>query len=113
MRPGAVHAVEPSAAGTRDSPYGAGAPRAPQTPDVPRYLLHHRHAPDECRTVFAAWQGVASPLRHTVTLGSCATGGHQIWWTVEATDEPTALALLPPYLRPRTEAVEVTDTPIP
>ena len=63
--------------------------------------------------VFAAWKGARSPLRHTATLGSCATGGHQLWWTVEVADAAAALALLPPYVASRTEAVEVTDIPIP
>jgi hypothetical protein len=80
---------------------------------VPAFLLTHIHAPDECRVVAAAWKGFASPLRHTQTLGSCATGGHRLWWAVEATDSRAALALLPPYVADRTIVEEVREVPIP
>lgn len=80
---------------------------------MPRFLLSHRHTPDECRVAFAAWKGVRSPLRRTAALGTCEAGGHQLWWTVDATDADAALALLPPFVAARTEAIEVTDTPIP
>ncbi len=49
-----------------------------------RYLLHHRHEPHECGVVFASFKGHESPLRHRPTLASCRSGGHAIWWTVEA-----------------------------
>jgi hypothetical protein len=55
-----------------------------------RYLLHHRHEPDECGVVFASSKGHDSPLRHRPTLASCRTGGHAIWWTVEAGSEADA-----------------------
>lgn len=80
---------------------------------MPRFLLSHRHAPGECRVAFAAWKGVHSPLRHTAALSSCEAGGHQLWWTVETADAAAALALLPPYVAERTEAVAVTDIPLP
>jgi hypothetical protein len=35
----------------------------------------------------AAWKAYPSPLRHGRPLGSCATGGHRLWWAVEATVE--------------------------
>ena len=60
-----------------------------------RYLLHHRHEPHECGVVFASFKGHASPLRHQPTLASCRSGGHAIWWTVEAATEQDALRLLP------------------
>ncbi len=51
-----------------------------------RYLLHHRHEPDECGVAFTSFKGHHSPLRHRTTLASCHTGGHAIWWTVEFED---------------------------
>jgi hypothetical protein len=77
------------------------------------FLLHHRHAPAECRAVFASWKGFDSPLRHASTLGSCPQGGHELFWRVCASDADAALAQLPPYVASRTEAVEVTEVPIP
>jgi hypothetical protein len=77
------------------------------------YLLHHRHAPHECGVVFASFKGHESPLRHQSTLGSCRSGGHAIWWTVEAATEQEALALLPSYVAERTTATRVSEVPIP
>lgn len=77
------------------------------------FLLHHRHAPAECRAVFASWKGFDSPLRHAPTLGSCPQGGHQLFWRVYADDADAALAQLPPYVASRTEVVQVTEVPIP
>jgi len=51
---------------------------------MPCFLIHHRHDPPDCGVVFAAFKGHDSPLRHRPTLGSCAYGGHAIWWWVEA-----------------------------
>lgn len=78
-----------------------------------RYLLHHRHEPQECGVVFTSFKGHQSPLRHQSTLASCRSGGHEIWWTVEATGEEDALALLPPYVAARTTATPVSEVPIP
>jgi hypothetical protein len=78
-----------------------------------RYLLHHRHEPQECGVVFASFKGHQSPLRHQSTLASCRSGGHEIWWAVEATGEDDALALLPPYVAARTTATPVSEVPIP
>ena len=36
-----------------------------------------------------------------------------VWWTVEATDAPAALAQLPVYVADRTDAIEVAEVPIP
>jgi hypothetical protein len=77
------------------------------------YLLHHRHAPHECGVVFASFKGHESPLRHQSTLASCRSGGHAIWWTVEAATEHEALALLPSYVAERTTATRVSEVPIP
>lgn len=78
-----------------------------------RYLLHHRHEPHECGVVFASFKGYESPLRHRATLGSCRSGGHGIWWTVDAASEEDALALLPFYVAERTTATTVGDVEIP
>jgi putative drug exporter of the RND superfamily len=55
------------------------------------YLLHHHHEPHECGVVFASFKGHQSPLRHRPALASCRSGGHAIWWTVEAATEENAL----------------------
>jgi hypothetical protein len=78
-----------------------------------KYLLQHSHEPAECRIAFAAWRGYDSPLRHQAALATCAEGGHELWWTVEAGDQENALAQLPPYLAERTRALEVSEVPIP
>ena len=78
-----------------------------------RYLLHHRHEPDECGVVFTSLKGHYSPLRHQTTLASCRTGGHAIWWTVDADSEQDALQLLPFYVAERTTITRVNDVRIP
>jgi hypothetical protein len=78
-----------------------------------QYLLQHRHEASECGAVFASFKGHDSPLRRRPTLASCRTGGHAIWWTVEAATEAEALELLPTYVAARTTAVRVSDVDIP
>jgi hypothetical protein len=78
-----------------------------------RFLLQHRHESHECPVVFASFRGHDSPLRHQPTLASCRSGGHAIWWTVEAASETDALALLPAYVAARTTISRVTDVQIP
>jgi hypothetical protein len=80
---------------------------------VSRYLLEHRHAPRECGVVFASFKGHESPLRHRPTLGSCRSGGHAVWWEVEAETEADALLLLPPYVASRTTVTRVSEIDIP
>jgi hypothetical protein len=80
---------------------------------MPRYVLHHRHEPHECGVVFASFRGHESPLRHRPTVGSCRSGGHEIWWTVEAACEADALRLLPFYVAERTTATRVQEVEIP
>ena len=80
---------------------------------MPRYLLHHRHLPHECGTVFASFTGHESPLRHTPATASCRYGGHEIWWEVTAESQRAALALLPFYVATRTTAVPVAPVEIP
>ena len=78
-----------------------------------RYLLQHRHQPRECGVVFASFKGHESPLRHQEALASCRSGGHAIWWTVEAEGEEDALRLLPSYVAERTTATPVSEVEIP
>jgi hypothetical protein len=80
---------------------------------VSRYLLEHRHQPHECGVVFASFKGHESPLRHQVTVASCRSGGHAIWWTVEAASEAEALRLLPTYVADRTTVARVSEVEIP
>ena len=77
------------------------------------YLLEHRHEAHECGVVFAAFKGLESPLRHRPTLASCRSGGHAIWWTVDADSEEKALGLLPDYVAERTTVSRVTEVQIP
>jgi hypothetical protein len=88
-------------------------PERGQARSVSRYLMHHRHQPHECGVVFAAFSGHQSPLRHRSTLASCESGGHAIWWTVDADTDEEALALLPSYVAARTSATRVTEIEIP
>jgi len=76
-------------------------------------MLSHRHKPQECRATFAAWKGFDSPLRHSPTTGSCAEGGHALWWSVEACDEREALGQVPRYVAERTEVAQVSQVEIP
>jgi hypothetical protein len=78
-----------------------------------RYLLQHQHEPKECGVVFASFKGYKSPLRHRPTLASCRSGGHAIWWTVEAESEADALRLLPYYVAERTTVAPVSEVEIP
>jgi hypothetical protein len=78
-----------------------------------RYLLQHRHEPNDCGVVFASFKGHKSPLRHRPTLASCRSGGHAIWWTVEAATEEQALGFLPFYVAQRTTATSVSEVDIP
>jgi hypothetical protein len=81
--------------------------------NMPRYLLHHHHASDECGVAFAAFKGHASPLRHTATVGSCLSGGHDIWWLVDAAGPDQALAQLPFYVAERSTVTEIREVHIP
>jgi hypothetical protein len=46
-------------------------------------------------------------------LGSCRSGGHEIWWTVDAESEQDALGLLPSYVVRRTTINHVSEVRIP
>jgi hypothetical protein len=91
----------------------SGRPRLKLGRVVPSFLLSHQHAPGECRSVYAAWQGFESPLRHHCTLSSCVDGGHGIWWTVTAPNADAALALLPRFVAVRTTPIRVREVRIP
>jgi hypothetical protein len=80
---------------------------------MPRYLLEHRHDPHECGAVFTSFKGHQSPLRHQATVTSCRSGGHAIWWEVDAASEEEALGLLPRYVAARTTAARVSEVQIP
>jgi hypothetical protein len=80
---------------------------------MPKYLLHHLHEPDECGVAFASFRGHASPLRHLQTVASCRSGGHAIWWTVDAAGADDALELLPYFVAHRTTATRVDEIEIP
>ena len=80
---------------------------------MPTFVLTHSHEKQECAIAAASWKGFASPLRHGRPLGSCAQGGHKLWWTVEARDSDAALSLLPHYVARRTVAQEVQEVPLP
>jgi hypothetical protein len=77
------------------------------------FLLHHRHAPGECGTAFAAWKGHDSPLRGRETFGTCRVGGHEIWWVVDAATAEDAFAQLPYFVAQRATADQITAILIP
>jgi hypothetical protein len=78
-----------------------------------RYLLQHRHTPADCGVVFRSFKGHDSPLRHQMTVASCRSGGHEVWWTVDAASNEEALRLLPPYVAARTTVTWVSQVEIP
>ena len=84
-----------------------------ETRGMPEFLLHHEHEPDECAAAFAAWAGFDSPLRRRPAASTCLTGGHALWWRVEAVDPGSALRLLPRFLAERTTPIEIREVPIP
>ena len=80
---------------------------------MPCFLIHHRHESQECGVAFAAFRGHECPLRHRATLASCVSGGHAIWWSVQAADEHAALGLLPYFVARRSTATRVAEVQIP
>lgn len=80
---------------------------------MPTFVLSHAHSRAECAIAIASWKAYPSPLRHGRPWGSCAAGGHRLWWITEAADRDAALAQLPPYVAERTVAEEVREVPIP
>lgn len=84
-----------------------------ESPSARRYLVHHRHPADECGVAFASFKGHRSPLRHRVAVASCLSGGHAIWWCVDAASAEDALELLPFFVAERSTAVEIAEVVIP
>jgi hypothetical protein len=80
---------------------------------MPTYLLHHRHRPDECEAVFAAWQGFTSALRGSPAFSTCLEGGHELWWVIPARDSDAVIALLPRFVAERSSVVRVREVSIP
>jgi hypothetical protein len=80
---------------------------------MPRFLVHHRHEPHQCGIAFTAFKCHDSPLRHRAALASCPTGGHAIWWALEAASEDDALRQLPFYVAQRSTVTQVTEVEIP
>jgi len=78
-----------------------------------RYLIHHRHVAQECGVAYASFRGHESSLRHRSALSSCDSGGHGIWWIVDAATEADALALLPFFIAERSTATAVREVAIP
>ena len=77
------------------------------------FLLHHRHGPDECGVAYASFKGEATPLRRRATVASCLSGGHEIWWLVEADSAAGALAQLPHYVASRSVVTPISKVRIP
>jgi hypothetical protein len=80
---------------------------------MPRFVLEHAHTARECGVVFASFKGHDSALRRQPTIASCRTGGHSIWWRVEAASAVDALALLPFFVAGRTSVTRVSEVDIP
>ena len=94
-------------------PTDVGPRPARQPAGMPRFLVHHRHKPHECGITFASFRGHDSSLRHRAALASCASGDHEIWWTVEAASEQEVLAQLPFFVARRSTLTSVSEVVIP
>jgi hypothetical protein len=80
---------------------------------MPFFLLHHQHEAHECAAAFAAWQGFNSPLRPGRVRSSCLSGGHGLWWHVQAAGPREALALLPRFVAERTNPIQIREVDLP
>ena len=80
---------------------------------MPRFLLHHQHAPDECAAAFAAWRGFESPLRSPLDRLHMPHGRTRPVGHVEATDPAEALELLPRFVARRTHPIQIREVQIP
>jgi hypothetical protein len=78
-----------------------------------RFLLHHRHDERQCGVAYAAFKGETTPLRRRPVVASCLSGGHEMWWLVEAGSTDEALAQLPHFLATRATATPITEVHIP
>jgi hypothetical protein len=77
------------------------------------YLLHHRHDERQCGVAYAAFKGETTPLRRRPAFASCLSGGHEMWWFVDAGSPDEALAQLPHFLATRATATRITEVQIP
>ena len=102
LTPTLIRARDPSPGGVIEWPspsVGGGSGSGPDVVGrsaahddvVKRFLLYHRHAPGDCAAAFAAWNGFPSDLRGTDAFSTCAYGGHEIWWLLDAADARGAL----------------------
>ncbi len=80
---------------------------------MPRFLVEHRHEPHECGVAYAAFKDHESPLRHSTAIASCFSGGHAVWWSVEAATADEALAFLPFFVARRSTVTHVREVVIP
>ena len=80
---------------------------------MPFFLLQHQHQAHECAAAFASWQGFDSPLRPGRVQSSCLTGGHGLWWQVEAVSGSQALGFLPRFVAERTNPIQIREVEIP
>jgi hypothetical protein len=110
--PSPANVDEERASGSGCAP-DVGTSVSAQAEPMARYVLHHQHRAHDCRAAFTAFKGHGSPLRHRSTVASCWSGGHEIWWTVDAESATDALAQLPRYVADRTTATRVDDVEIP
>jgi hypothetical protein len=103
----------------------ASLPDAADSGFVKAFMLIHKHTPAECNVAYAAWNGFDSPLRGQPVQSTCARhqsdpasaapnrpAVHEIWWNTHAPDIVSAMAQLPPYVKDRTQAREVSDVTI-
>ena len=61
-----------------------------------------------CQTSLSSWFSFQMPY-----AVPSSTGGHEIWWTVDADSEDDALRLLPYYVAERTTITGVSEVQIP
>jgi hypothetical protein len=80
---------------------------------VAQFLLHHRHDARECGVAYASFKGHRSPLRRSDAVSSCLTGGHELWWVVEAVSSEAALAFLPHFVASRATVTPIRKVLIP
>ena len=72
-------------------------------------VTHHQTA----RRASRAWNGFHSELRRKPAPSTCAYGGHEIWWTVTASDDREALEMLPRFISDRSLTIRITEVDIP
>jgi len=58
-------------------------------------------------------EGIREPVASPATIGSCLSGGHDIWWELEAATQEDALGRLPRYVAERTKVIRVSEVRVP